>query len=52
MRQLETGRSVEESGACGILIALPVSTSRLKIRLNERWRDIKERHLVKNTVEE
>lgn len=48
MRQLETGR--EE---CGILIALAVSTSRLKIRLNERWRDKEEeRHLVKNTVVE
>lgn len=37
LRQLKTGR--EERGACCILIALAVSTSRLKIRLNERWRD-------------
>lgn len=37
------GRSTEECGACGILIVLAVSTSCLKIRFNERWRDLKER---------
>lgn len=36
-----------------VLIVLVVSTARLKIRLNERWSDIKERGDVwlKHTVE-
>lgn len=34
------GRISKEISMCDILISFAVSTSCLKIRLNERWRDI------------
>lgn len=36
------GRISKEISMCDILISFAVSTSCLKIRLNERWRDITE----------